>query len=275
MFWLVIPFRLHAQASAWGAATGAKKEATKTKGKLKNLKDHIEKWGLDSSYNRAFLLGGKINTDGWSGCVWFVKRKNYTNNIWQISFSEIRHEKQTKQKGKNTTFPELGNATPYVFGKINNLYTLQVGFGKEKILLPGVMEGNLSVSYRYNTGLSLAMLKPYYLKMLQVDYTNSPPIAHILQDHYTHEDSAQFLNDKLILGASTWSKGLDAIDFVPGAYLETALAITPGKHKTFVQQITLGLNAALYYKPLPIMQGQQAYPWQVCLFAGVGVGKRW
>ncbi len=267
---------LHAQKSVWGDAqnTGTKK-IKDSKHKLKAYKDHLEQWGTDTSYTRAFLAGGKLNTDGWSGCLYFIKRKHNINYIWQISFSEIKHEKQVKQKGTNKTFPELGNPTPYVFGKINNLYTLQIGYGQERILLPGVMEGNLSVSYRYSAGFSLAMLKPYYLKMMAIDYSTNPPTASIVEDKYTHADSAQFLNPNLILGASTWSKSLNAIGYVPGAYFESALAITPGKHKTFVQVITLGINAALYYKPLPIMHGQNAHPWQVCLFAGVGIGKRW
>ena len=268
-----------AQNSVWNTGGTAKKTAgqkiEKTKGKLKDFKDHLQKWGLDTSYNHAFLAGGKLNTDGWSGRVDFVHRKKAINHMWQISFSEIKHEKQTKQQGVNKDFPQLGNATPYVFGKINNLYTLQVGYGEERMLLPGVMEGNISVSYRYSAGFSLAMLKPYMLKMLQVDYSTTPPNAHLLQDKYTQADSAQFLNPNLILGAATWSKSLSQTTLVPGAYFESAIAIIPGINKTFVQVITLGVNAAIYSQALPIMQGQQAYPWQANLFAGLGIGKRW
>ena len=56
-------------------------------------------------------------------------------------------------------YPQFGNALPFVYGKINNLYTLQVGFGNEKLLLPAVVDGNLSVSFRYSLGIGLAMLK--------------------------------------------------------------------------------------------------------------------
>ena len=231
---------------------------------------------MDSSYKHAFLAGGKLNTDGWSGNVYFEKRKrNRDNRVWQIGFSEVKHEKQVKQQGTNKAFPQLGNPTPYVFGKINNLYTLQIGYGRESVLLPGVMEGNISVSMRYTAGLSLAMLKPYYLKLMDIDYTTTPETSKIKEARYTPADSALFLNPNRILGAVAWSKRLDMIEYVPGAYFEAAVVITPGKSKTFVQCITLGCNASIYYKTLPMMQGQQAHPWEVCLFAGLAIGKRW
>ena len=245
-------------SSGWNTGSAAKevsKKKSAAKHKLQDLKDHIQNWGMDTTYKHAFFIGGKLNTNGWSGCLDFVKNKGRHQRIWQISFSEIKHEKQIKQKGTNKSFPELGNPSPYVFAKINNLYTFQVGCGHDRMPLPCVVDGNLSVGFRYNGGLSLAMLKPYYLKLMQVDYSTPTPTARILETQYTQSDSSQFLNPNLILGASTWSKTLSLIDYVPGAYFETALTITPGKSKTFVQVITLGCNASLYYKILPIMQG--------------------
>jgi len=268
---------LNAQANVWGG-TASKTATTKTAGaknKLKDYKDHLQKWGMDTSYKHVFLIVGKLNTDGWSGCMDFMHKKKYVSHLWQISFSEIKHDKQTKQTGTANAYPQLGNPTPYVFGKINNLYTLQAGYGEERALLPAVMDGNISVSYRYHAGFSLAMLKPYYLKLVDVDNSTNPPQAHLQQSSYNQADSAQFLNPNFILGAATWGKGIGNTILVPGGYFETAIAITPGNAKTFVQVITLGINAALYTQALPIMQGQPAAPWQVSLFAGLGVGKRW
>lgn len=268
----------NAQNSVWTSAKSAKKDAAgravKTTQRARKFKDHLQQWGLDTNYNHAFLIGGKLNSDGWSGSMYFVKRKSYNQSrVLQISFSEIKHEKETKQKGK--TSPGLGNATPYVFGKVNNLYTLQVGIGKEKLLLPAVLDGNLSVSMRYSVGVSLAMLKPYYLKLIYVDNNGTNDTTHSEQHRYSRADSARFLNPNTILGASTFSRSLPEIDYVPGVFFETAIAITPGKNKSFIQVITLGINAAYYTKALPIMADQKAYPWQASLFAGIGIGKRW
>ena len=58
-----------------------------------------------------------------------------------------------KQQATATSFKELGEATPFVYGKINNLYTLQLGYGQEQVILPGVVEGNMSVGFRWSAGL--------------------------------------------------------------------------------------------------------------------------
>ena len=263
----------------WGGTADIKKNAGKktasTKQKVKNLKDQVQNWGLDTNYKHAFLIGGKLNSDGWSGCMNFVTRKSYKqNNFWQISFSEIKHEKQVKQQGAGG-YPQFGNPTPYVYGKINNLYTLQISWGQEKLLLPSVMEGNISLSFRCNYGFSLAMLKPYYLKLVYADYVGTTEIDHLEQQKYSRADSATFLKPSAIMGASAWGKSLGEIQYIPGGYFEMSFAITPGKAKTFIQVINLGFNTAVYAKPLTIMIDQTATFWQANIFAGFVVGKRW
>lgn len=279
IFLLLTAHAANAQNSVWNSGKNAKKatgeKVAKTKSRLKNFKTHLQTWGLDTNYNKAFLLGGKLNSDGWSGSLYIVTRKNYKyNNFWQLHFSEIKHEKQTRQKIAKNNYPQFGNASPYVYGKVNNLYTLQVGFGKEKLLLPTVMEGNISVSFRYNLGFSLAMLKPYYLKLIYLDNNTGIDTVHLEQHRYSNNDTGKFLNPDNIFGVARWDKGLAEIDYVPGGYLETAIAFIPGKNKNFIQVITLGINAAFYAKPLTIMAEQKAYPWQVSLFAGLAIGKR-
>ena len=64
---LLIPLVSNAQNSVWGSTDATKKEtnkkATNTGRKLKNFKDHLRHWGLDTNYNHAFLIGGKLNSD--------------------------------------------------------------------------------------------------------------------------------------------------------------------------------------------------------------------
>ena len=278
ILFILLPIEAMAQKGAQNNSKSiwesAGKKAGKAKTNAKGFRDRIQNWGLDTNYNHAFLLGGKLNSDGWSSNIYFVKKTNYKwNRIWQVGFSEIKHEKQTKQKGKN--YPQFGNATPYVFGKINNLYTLQVGYGHEKLLLPSVLEGNTSVCIRYNVGLSLAMLKPYYLKLIYMENIGGVDTSHLEEHKYSPTDSARFLTPSTIFGSSRWSKGLGEINYIPGAYFEVAFTILPGKPKTFIQAITLGINGAFYADMLPLMANAEAYRWQASAFAGLAIGKRW
>lgn len=251
----------------------AAKKAGDTKNKVKTYGDHIRNWGMDTGLIHAFLIGGKLNSDGWSGNAYLVKKKSYPwSRIWQLSFSEIKHEKQVKLKGKGNA--EFGNPLPYVYGKVNNLYTLQIGYGHEKMLLPGVMEGNISVGIRYCFGLSLAILKPYSLQLTYLENINGKDSTHLEEHYYSPADSEKFLNPSAIFGASKWQRGLGEMRYVPGAHFEVAFAILPMKGKTFVQAITLGVNGAFYARKLPIMAEQEAYRGQASLFAGLALGKR-
>jgi hypothetical protein len=265
-----------AQNSTWDSPKKASKWGTgkvrKEKGKIKKFKEHLQQWGLDTNYRQQFGLGGKLNTNGWSGLMYYQKRMGWTQaQFYQLSFSEIKHEKQVKQQGTNSAFPQLGNATPFVFGKINNLYTLQLGYGRERLLLPAVLEGSISVGFRLQAGLSLAMLKPYYVKLIYADNNT----AYLQEERYTEENKDKFLKQGEILGSAKWSKGLGEITYVPGGYINGAITIEPPKSKTFIQTITLGGQFALYTKSLPIMADRKAYRDQENFYVGLVLGKRW
>jgi len=268
-----------AQENIWRNEISKSKKKTERRKRPANLtqmREHIKNWGLTNDYNKELLAGGRLNTNGWSaGIYYFTRHTAGSYNLWQLHFSEIKQEKQIKQQPGKNSHPELGLATPYVFGKINNLYTLQLGFGQEQFLLPGVIEDNLSVSFRYNAGFSLAMLKPYYLQLIKTDYTQADPASHIEDVKYSDGNSDDFLNNADIHGASKWSKGLNETQLVPGAYVDAAFVITPKAQKWLVEAITLGANASAYIKPLPIMAERPARPYQVNLFAGLAIGKRW
>ena len=285
--WLLVllvvlpPFDAAAQGDGvWSniskTSAGAKKAADKKVSAINKWKDHLQQWGLDSNYNHSLSLGGRLNSDGWGGTVTYkrlISRSSY--NLWQLSFSEIKNEKEAKQQKANTAFPELGASSSFIYGKLNNLYTLQLGFGKEQLLLPGIVEGNISIGLRYSGGFSLAMLKPYYLRLIEVDNSTQPATAKETDERYSAANSSLFLDPSFILGRYRWSKGLGEMTYIPGIYGQTALVIEPAKGKTLIQTITLGISGAVYSRQLVIMADQKASHWEGCLFAGLELGKRW
>lgn len=258
-----------------GAPQKAGKAVQKTGNRIRKWKDHLQQWGLDGDYNHGLAIGAHLNSNGWTGLIYYQRRIDRTkSHFFQLSVSEVKHEKQIKQQRSNTAYPQLGPSTPFVFGKTNNLYLAQLGHGREFLILPSVLEGNLSVSIRAQAGFSLAMLKPYYLKLIYVDY-NPDPQARLKEEKYTEQNSEQFLNSNAILGASKWKKGLNDMTYAPGAYADLAIAIEPLKNKTFIKTVTLGGHFSIHSKDLEIMASQKAYPWQACLYAGLSIGKRW
>ena len=278
--WLfLISFNSYGQQSVW---EGNKEQLMKVEekgkkqvGALKKWKKHIEEWGLDSNYNHALSLSGRLNTNGWSGGMYYLKQTGAgKKTIWQVHFSEIRHEKEIKQERTDNTFSYLGKNTAYIFGKINNAYTLQLGYGREQMLLPALLDGNMSISLRYSAGPALAMLKPYYLDLIYVEYLPEQ-VAHIQTEKYSAANADHFLEPGSIRGKAAWSKGLGEIKYIPGAFAELAFAIEPDKPQSFVKTITIGGNIAFYSSKIEIMADRKAYPYQASFFVGLALGKRW
>lgn len=271
---LLLPLCAPAQQRVWSGKDKYKKNKS---AQVKSSVNDLASRGLSEEFRHTLLLGAKLNSDGWSGGLYYMKKRTpHISHLFQLTFSEIKHEKQVKQKSAGGgPLPPSPPPLPFVFGKINNLYTLQIGTGLEHLLLPAVMKGKLSVGMRHSLGFSLAMLKPYYLKLIYNENVNGVDTAHLEEHFYSTADSARFLNNNLIYGASSLTKGLDAIKPIPGAYFETAIVITPGTNKFLIQSITLGVNGSFYAAKLPIMAGQEAYMWQANLFAGLALGKRW
>jgi hypothetical protein len=269
----------YAQKGIWDGGKeqlmDVKEAGNKKVNKVKQWKEHIEKWGLDSNYTHAILLSGRLNTNGWSGGVQYIHhQKRQHNTIWQLHFSEIKHEKEIKQQGSKNGFAYLGKTTPFIFGKVNNAYTLQVGYGKEQMLFPALMDGNLSVSIRYMAGPALALLKPYYLNLIYVDY-DPTPVAHVQSERYNADNDPYFLKAGSILGKDSWSKGLGEMKYIPGLFGELYFVIEADKPKSFVKAISIGGNVAFYSSKIEIMADRKAYPYQASFFVGLSIGKRW
>jgi hypothetical protein len=273
---MALPHTAPAQDNVWNASKKAAAKLNKGKKGIKKWNEHLQNWSMDESYNHQFALGGKLNSNGWSGGAYYLKKTGKTKlAVGSLTFSEIKHDKQIKQQRDNVFYPQFGTATPYVFGKINNLYTLQIGYGRQMLLLPGVIDGNLSVSFRYGGGFSLALLKPYYLRLVYVDY-NNPTVPPVLKEEkYSDANAEMFLTPNNTIGASKWSKGLNEMKSIPGGFIEAEALIEPMKNKFLIETITIGANGAYYSKSLPIMAELKVHPWQASVFVGLSLGAKW
>ncbi len=253
----------------------AKENGSRQISKLKNWKKHISECGHDSNYRHSLSLGLRLNTNGWSGGLSYLRYDGPgTKVLWELSFSGLQHEKEVKQQRRDVTYRYLARNSPYILGKINNAYTLQLAYGREQMLFPAVIDGNLSLSLRYAAGPALALLKPYYLNLLYVTYTPQEH-AYSQSEHFTETNADKFLNSASILGSGKWSKGIGETRLIPGLFAELAIALEPGRPESFVKTITIGGNAALYTSKIEMMTERKAYAYQACFFVGLYFGRRW
>jgi len=265
--------------SLWDNA-GNTKHALQKKGRnvykqVKQLRTHLEQWGMDSAFNYGVAVGPKLNSNGWTAFIVYQKRISRRQTaIWQFSFSEVKHEKEIKQQRENTAYPALGNSSPFIFGKINNVYQLQLGYGREYLLLPGVMEGNLSLGLRVQAGFSLASLKPYYLKLIY-EVHNPDERLWVQEEKYSEANAEKFLNTGYILGKSKWKEGFNGTKYIPGFYFDGAVTLEALKNNSFIKTVSLGANLSIHTEALELVAGNKAFPWATNLYVSLALGKKW
>lgn len=190
-------------------------------------------------YKRQSIFGVQLRTSGYGVFYETGRMKSQRNtSIYSISFTEIKHRKEDKS---NAGFL-FGN--PYVYGKINNFYQLQLGFGQQRILGQKGNKNGVALSLVYSGGLSLGMLRPYY-----VDVDDNGVNRTI---KYTPEDSILFV-DGPIYGASGISKGWNELKIKPGAFAKSALRFDYGRFNEVVSGLEVGLSVEFYSDEIPIL----------------------
>ena len=230
---------------------------------------------------KEFSGGVRLNTDGWSVFVekgWIRSEdsrnadKFYDVRIAQIELTEHKHVKEIKETNPN---PVINNEKPkpYIYGKVNHFYALKLGYGKRKMIAGKPDPGTVSIHWVYQGGLSIGLLKPYYLD------------AYVMQDNprrlekesikYSDETKEPFLSQRYIVGSSGWTKGIGDTKFAPGIHAKTGLHFDFAPSPKTKLALEVGLRAELYTQKIEIMANQDARPYLFNAYVGVQFGKRY
>jgi hypothetical protein len=161
--------------------------------------------------------------------------------LYSLEFNEIKHPKEDKLPNGTGGF-SFGN--PYVYGKINNFYSLQLGFGNQRILGQKGNKNGVAVSLVYKGGLSIGLLRPYYI---QIDDNGESRTIK-----YSQENDSLF-KFGFILGGGGLGKGWGEMKMKPGAFAKTALRFDFGRFNEVVSGVEVGVSAEFYSARIPIM----------------------
>ncbi|MBX9448956.1 MAG: hypothetical protein KL787_04255 [Taibaiella sp.] len=257
------------QVSVWNMGSSPGKH--KDRFSLKDWRNKIRQWGMEDSFRHQLSVSAGFNTNGWTGGACYILNRNNKKRLFRLSVTEVMHEKETKVMQENTARYEIGTRTPFVFGKIHNLYLVQLGYGSELPLLPSLFEGTTHLGLMYSAGLSLCIAKPYYIHYIE-DIGSDP---YIVQIRYEAATSEQFLTRPNILGSAPWHKGLWESAIAPGIFADAALTIEPGRKSGLVKRMLLGVNFNYSVKPRAILaehEGRSFFPY---CYIGIELGKRW
>jgi len=197
-------------------------------------------------YQKQSIFGIQLRTNGYGAFYEFGKMKsNRKTNIYRIDFTEIKDNKEEKLLGGSFIF---GN--PYIYGKINNFYPITLGFGQQYILGQKGNKNGVAVTAIYNAGLSVGLLRPYYLNV-------DDPVDGEKTIKYSIEDSAIFLDQSAIISGGGFGKGWSEIKVKPGAFAKAGMRFDFGRYNESVSALEIGISLEAYASKIPIMAFQE------------------
>ena len=141
-------------------------------------------------FTKQVTGGVQLRTNGYGAFLEIGRaRSPRFTNLYTLEITEIKHNKEEKASGDLF-------ANSFVYGKINNFYQAKLGFGQQYVLGQKGNKNGVAVLGIVNGGLSLGLLKPYYVR----DRAGN-------DIKYESKDSVIFLTPSEISGGSGFTKG--------------------------------------------------------------------
>jgi hypothetical protein len=227
-------------------------------------------------FKNEWSLGMRMHTNGFSAYyerVWI--KSIYKKRVLQTNFFYFKDFKQKKVK---SAYAEVFNANGYFYGKQNNFWNLNVLYGQKKVLAEKADKNGVRVSMVYLGGISLGILKPYGLDIVEQDNFSEAPPERVVR-FYDEDNPGTFLDpfnsDTRIYGPAGVGSGFNRIQAVPGIHGKFGFNFDWAGKENVVKSIELGAQVDIYYRNLPVMITSRNKPYVLNLYLAFQLGKRW
>jgi hypothetical protein len=200
----------------------------------------------------------------------------YRTNYYHYELGYIQDEQEYSQN-KNIAIVSGPLPKKFKFGKQNNVFIARAGKGVKKYITDKAKRKGVSIGYNYEVGPAVAILKPYYLEVLNKEIVDGELKIDRASIRYDDETKARFLNFDNIYGASSFAKGLKDINFTPGIQSKIAMFFSVGVFDKYVRAGEVGIMGDLFIKKIPIMvetETQRNSPYFLNLYVNLQFGRR-
>jgi hypothetical protein len=223
-------------------------------------------------YNKEYSYDFKLHTRGFAIGYSRAKIKNYYSTpYYHIEIGELHHHREKKQ---NFDFPRSAvggfSFRPFVFGKQNSLYVARAGYGEKRYLTEKADYKGVAVGFSYEIGATLGIVKPYYLELLRI----TDGAAQTVSEKYATKNAALFLDINKISGSSSFFKGWNELNIMPGMNAKIAMHLDWGAFDQYVKAVDVGIMADVFAKKVPIMITEDNRPFFINAFVNLQLGKR-
>lgn len=200
----------------------------------------------DMIYRYHWAIGGGVHTQGVNFNTFFIKKIDFLNGIvasidfgWMNDFKEIYTLKISSKY-----------ADPFVFGKKNFMFFNRFSAGGWRVLFEKYRVKGIQIDLRYEFGLSLAYLKPVFLKVIDT------------QNH--HEDVVEMYDENKhpyssIIGGASGFLGIPYTKVKFGLHAKPALHFDwfKSKRKYIIGAFEIGAIIDVYPQGVEIMAYQK------------------
>lgn len=227
-------------------------------------------------YKNEWSIGLRLHTNGYSA---FYERV-WIKSIWKkrVLQTNFFYFKDFKQKRVKSPYAEVYNTKGYYYGKQNNFWNVNVLYGNKKILGEKAEKNGVRVSMLYMGGVSLGILKPYGLDVVEAEQFNNAPPETVVR-FYNEDNPNVFLdpfnNNTIIYGPAGIGQGWNKIQPVPGVHAKFGFNFDWAGRENVIKSIELGTQVDIYYKKLPVMITSRSKPYILNLYLAFQLGKRW
>lgn len=238
--------------------------------KLKSKKELSPEVANNIVYSSSWAIGFRLRTDGWMVGGEFTRSKNYFRSLlFQFELGEYKHPKQQRQS-KDPFGGIFGNSgiKPFVYGKQYSLFTIHAAMGQKFLLAEKARKNGVMINYFYTGGISLGLLKPYYLRICADTRCSQLEVVT-----YDPDTDNKFLDYNFIYGGAGFGTGW-ALKFRPGLHAKTGLQFDWSSQDNFIKAVEVGLSSDFYFTKVPIMVTDENKFLFFNAYVGVTLGRK-
>lgn len=213
----------------------------------------------------------KFHTHGFALGYDIGKLKSFNETeYYTFEIGSLKHPKEYRQRFRTTSASLIGR--PIIYGKQNSVIAMRAMYKKKKYLSEKAKQKGIAIGYAYSFGVTAALLKPYYITVVDYDSPWNLNYRSIKYEESTKED---FLNYNSISGAESFFKGLGEAKLVPGLTGDISVVFDLGAYEAFARSLEAGLMVDIYTQNMPIMIDSPNFPYFINVYLNFHFGKRW
>jgi len=210
------------------------------------------------------------------GLRYGLNKTYYKNRMFEFDLLEMKSPTQAKRYNEN--FP---NPRSYVYGKLNNLYILRAGIGRQHLLNRKPYWGGVELRAFYYGGLDIGLAKPSYLYIAYYDVVDNQIIVdHKSLEKYDPEIHFPYIGANPnclcdIYGRGPILSGFSDLKVYPGIYFKGGFNFEFSPMNDRIKSIEAGLTIDGFPKPVPIMAFKKANYLFITGYLSFHMGKRY